>query len=148
MDISTEETEDSTLYLCYNGNVNTKIAISMYCECQSVEIEEYIFHFSRLAFIRNAWFCMRYFHLVACSYVIMFFCLTLPTDRDICRAFVRGYSNFSNYFGQMLSILKHQSILSIFPRLTNKFCNRRTNDYYCCQCFFLALDISFTRFSV
>ena len=29
---------------------------------------------------------------------------------------------------QMVFILKHQSILSIFPRLTNKFCNRRTND--------------------
>ena len=28
-------------FLCYNGNVNTKIAISMYCECQSVENEEY-----------------------------------------------------------------------------------------------------------
>ena len=73
----TEETEDSTLHLCYNGNVNTKIAISIYCECQSVEIEEYIFHFSRLAFIRIAWFCMRYFHIVACSYVIMFFCQIL-----------------------------------------------------------------------
>ena len=63
--------------LCYNGNVNTKIATSMYCECQSVENEEYIFHFSRLAFIRIAWFCMRYFHLVAYSCVIMFFCLIL-----------------------------------------------------------------------
>ena len=73
----TEETEDSTLHLCYNGNVNTKIAISMYCECHSVEIEEYIFHFSRLAFIRIALLYMRYHHLVACSYVIMFFCLTL-----------------------------------------------------------------------
>ena len=28
----------------------------------------------------------------------------------------------------MVSILKHQSILSIFPRLTNKFCNHWTND--------------------
>lgn len=64
-------------FLCYNGNVNTEIVISMYCECQSVEIEEYIFHFSRLVFIRIAWFCMRYHHLVACSYVIMFFCLIL-----------------------------------------------------------------------
>ena len=27
----------------------------------------------------------------------------------------------------MVSILKHKSILSIFPRLTNKFCNRQTN---------------------
>lgn len=40
--ISTEETEDATQCLCYCGNVNTKIAISMYCECQSVEIEKYI----------------------------------------------------------------------------------------------------------
>ena len=38
--------------------------------------------------------------------------------------------------------------LSIFPRLSNKFCNRRTNDYYCCQYIFLALEISFARFSV
>ena len=39
----TEETEYSTLHLCYCGNVNTEIVISMYCECQcqSVEIEEY-----------------------------------------------------------------------------------------------------------
>ena len=44
------------------------------------------------------------------------------------RAFVRRYTNFSDYFGQMVSILKHQSILIIFPRLTNKFCNRWTND--------------------
>ena len=28
----------------------------------------------------------------------------------------------------MVSVLKHQSILTISPRLTNKFCNRRTND--------------------
>ena len=27
----------------------------------------------------------------------------------------------------MVSILKHQSILSICPMLTNNFCNRRTN---------------------
>ena len=72
----TEETENSTLHLCYCGNVNTKIAISMYCECQSVEIEEYIFHFSRLAFISIAWFTMRYLHLdVALSFVFLFFCL-------------------------------------------------------------------------
>ena len=70
-------TKETVLHLCYNGNVNTKIAISMYCECHSVEIEEYIFHFSRLAFIRIALLYMRYHHLVACSYVIMFFCLTL-----------------------------------------------------------------------
>lgn len=73
----TEETEDSMLYLCYNGNVNTKIAISMYCECQSVEIEEYIFHFSGLVFIRIALLYMRYHHLVTYSCVIMFFCLIL-----------------------------------------------------------------------
>ena len=73
----TEETEDSTLYLCYNGDVNTKIAISMYCECQSAEMKNIFFNFNRLAFIRIALLYMRYHHLVACSYVIMFFCLTL-----------------------------------------------------------------------
>ena len=29
--------------LCYNGNVNTKIATSMYCECQSVEMKNIFF---------------------------------------------------------------------------------------------------------
>ena len=28
----------------------------------------------------------------------------------------------------MVSILKHKSILNMFPRLTNKFCKGRTND--------------------
>ena len=45
----------------------------------------------------------------------------------IYRAFVRGYSNFSNCFGQMLSILQCSHLMTICPRFTNNFCNRRTN---------------------
>ena len=42
--------------------------------------------------------------------------------------FVQRYSNFSNCFGQMLSILQCSHLMTIFPRFTNNYCNRRTND--------------------
>ena len=31
----------------------------------------------------------------------------------------------------MVSILQYSYLMNIFPRLTNKFCKGRTNDYYC-----------------
>lgn len=43
------------------------------------------------------------------------------------RPFVRGYSNFSNHFGQMVSILLYWYLITIFPNPTNIFCNYRTN---------------------
>ena len=44
-----------------------------------------------------------------------------------CRPFVRGYSNFSNYFGQMVFILLYWYLITIFPNPTNIFCTHRTD---------------------
>ena len=41
--------------------------------------------------------------------------------------FVRGYSNFSNYFGQMVFILLYWYLITIFPKHTNIFCTHRTD---------------------
>ena len=44
-----------------------------------------------------------------------------------CRPYVRRYSNFSNYFGQMVFILLYWYLITIFPNPTNIFCTHRTN---------------------